>query len=336
MTAVLSAETLIRNIANTCWDQFRCIASTHEQVDLDFWVTGFAYDVVGALGFWEPFNFMSSGTDQQGIMDSVLADFIKMGSMGHVPGQMIWYSDCIAKAISRYMGNDSVSAYGKFVSGIDKRILDRRERGKVERRDMLQYFFEAKTDAGLPLPYGDILSECRNVIGAGADTTSIGIKAVLGYLLQNPNHLAELRRAIEDYYNMNGLPNHEITYNQCLEIPLLQAVIKESTPLHPSIMFQLPRYVPPEGVTIAGSFIPGRHAISMSPRSHNRSKDIFGEDADEWRPERWLEDESKTKYMDSLLTTVSRRSRIKYELLTVLSLGMAREHAWGRILRLSS
>jgi cytochrome P450 len=94
--------------------------------------------------------------------------------------KVIYYNNPIAKEISRYLGNDSVSAYGKFVSGIDKRILDRRERGKVERRDMLQYFFEAKTDAGLPLPYEDILSECRNVIGAGADTISIGIKAVLG------------------------------------------------------------------------------------------------------------------------------------------------------------
>jgi hypothetical protein len=336
MTAVLSAESLIQNIANMCWDQFHLIASTHKTVDLDFWVTGFAYDVVGELGFGEPFNFMSSGTDQRGIMDSVLTGFIKMGSMGHVPGQMIWYNNPIAKAISRHLGNDSVSAYGKFVSGIDKRILDRRERGKVERRDMLQYFFEAKTDAGLPLPHGDILSECRNVIGAGADTTSIGIKAVLGYLLQNPKHLAELRRVIDDYYDKNGLPNHEITYNQCLEIPLLQAVIKESTRLHPSIMFQLPRYVPLEGVTIAGSFIPGGYAVSMSPRSHNRSKDIFGEDADKWRPERWLEDESKAKHMDSLLATVSKRSRIKYGLLRVPSLDMARELVWERILRSSS
>jgi cytochrome P450 len=72
-------------------------------------------------------------------------------------------------------------------------------------------------------------------------------------------------------------------------------------------MFQLPRYVPPEGVTIAGSFIPGGYAVSISPRSHNRLKEIFGEDADEWRPERWLEDESKSKYMDYLLTTVSQR-----------------------------
>lgn len=304
MTSVLSAESLVQQVCELCWAQFNRMAESHEVLDLDFWVTGFAYDVVGELGFGESFKFMECGKDREGIMDSVLMGFIKMGSMGHIPGQMAWYNNSIAKSLSKLSGKDSVNAYGRFITGIDKRILDRRARGNAERRDMLQYFFEGKTDKGEPLPHGDILSECRNVIGAGADTTSIGIKAILGYLAQDPQTIRKLQEELDSYYERNNLPDHQITYNECLEMPLLQAVIKESTRLHPSIMFQLPRYAPPEGVTIAGHFVPGGCALSMSPRSHNHSKEIFGNDADRWRPERWLENEEKSKYMESLLTTV--------------------------------
>lgn len=158
------------------------------------------------------------------------------------------------------------------------------------------------------------MSECRNVIGSGADTTSIGIKAILGYLIQNLETLTNLREELDAYYEKINLLDHTISYSQCLEMPLLQAVIKESTRIHPSIMFQLPRYAPPEGVTIAGHFVPSGCAVSMSPRSHNRSKEIFGDDADKWRPERWLENDEKSKYMDSLLSTVSFLSCFEFKL----------------------
>jgi len=38
----------------------------------------------------------------------------------------------------------------------------------------------------------------------------------------------------------------------------------------------------------------------------NRSKEIFGEDANEFNPERWLGDEKKARYMESGLATVHR------------------------------
>jgi cytochrome P450 len=116
--------------------------------------------------------------------------------------------------------------------------------------------------------------------------------------------MARLRSEIDEYYNSRNLTT-PITYAQTLEMPFLQAVIKEAGRLHPSIMYQLPRYAPPEGVTIDGKFLPSGTEVGMTPLTMNRDKAIFGEDADEFRPERWLENAEKARYMDSMLTTVS-------------------------------
>jgi cytochrome P450 len=67
--------------------------------------------------------------------------------------------------------------------------------------------------------------------------------------------------------------------------------------------------VPPEGITIQKYFIPGGAHVSMSPWAMNRSKEVFGDDANVWRPERWLGDSEKAKSMDNLLTTFGYGSR---------------------------
>ena len=49
--------------------------------------------------------------------------------------------------------------------------------------------------------------------------------------------------------------------------------------------------VPPQGDTIDGKFIPGGTNIGQNTFSMMRRTDIFGQDADVFRPERWLDAE---------------------------------------------
>lgn len=46
--------------------------------------------------------------------------------------------------------------------------------------------------------------------------------------------------------------------------------------------------VPPEGDTIDGRFVPGGTRIAHNTYAVQRRQDIFGDDADVFRPERWL------------------------------------------------
>jgi cytochrome P450 len=123
------------------------------------------------------------------------------------------------------------------------------------------------------------------------------------YLIQNPATYKRLQKEVDTFYDMNLTNGTEISY-KCLTLPFLQAVIKESGRMYPSIIYQIPRYVPAEGINIAGYDIPPGTAAGISALSYNRSKAIFGEDSNTFRPERWLEDETRAKQMDALLGTV--------------------------------
>jgi cytochrome P450 len=76
------------------------------------------------------------------------------------------------------------------------------------------------------------------------------------------------------------------------------AVIKEATRILPSIVFQLLRHAP-ENFVVRGELIPAGTPVGISPIAQNRDKDIWGPDANEFRPERWLQDEARTKYLDT-------------------------------------
>jgi cytochrome P450 len=140
-------------------------------------------------------------------------------------------------------------------------------------------------------------------LGAGADTVSIGIRAIIIYLLDNPTVYKQLQKEVDDFYK-NNISSGEITYQQCLSLPYLQAVVKESGRMYPSIVYQIPRYVPAEGIKITGYDIPPGTAAGISAMAMNRSKEIFGSDANRFRPERWLKNELRAKQMDALLSTV--------------------------------
>lgn len=60
------------------------------------------------------------------------------------------------------------------------------------------------------------------------------------------------------------------------------------------------KQVPPEGDTYNGMFIPGGTRIGISVWGLFRSRELWGEDADVFRPERWLEvDEGRRREMDN-------------------------------------
>ena len=85
-----------------------------------------------------------------------------------------------------------------------------------------------------------------------------------------------------------------------------QAIIKESLRMHPSLCMPLERVAPPEGATVCGVVLPPGTIVGVMAPIVNRDKGVFGEDADSFRPERWLEaDAEHLKVMDRTFFSVS-------------------------------
>jgi hypothetical protein len=122
-------------------------------------------------------------------------------------------------------------------------------------------------------------------------------------------------------------------------MPYFQACVKEALRMHPAVGQLLERVVPQEGVTIRGVFLPGGTVVGMNPWVAARDKEIYGADADTFRPERWIQaDEKALKLMDRNWLAVSMTIFVaddctQSQLLTDSvwrSLGLEQERVLGR------
>lgn len=136
--------------------------------------------------------------------------------------------------------------------------------------------------------------------GAGHETmtsTLISTFAMLGSHTE-----AQQRVANELSGHATYSARASIAYDDAVRLQLTQATIREAQRLHPVIGMALPRRVPAGGMAVHGlTTIPTGTTVGCNPVSLHRNPEIFGEDADVFRPERWFgegDEGDKTRAME--------------------------------------
>ena len=109
--------------------------------------------------------------------------------------------------------------------------------------------------------------------------------------MRHPAALNRLHDEIDAAASAAQLSN-PVTYAEATKLPYLTAVVKEGMRLHPSVGLTMPRHVPAGGARISGFFIPAGYRVGMNGAVVQHDREIFGDDADAFRPERWLDAEA--------------------------------------------
>lgn len=137
-------------------------------------------------------------------------------------------------------------------------------------------------------------------LGAGGDTSVNVVHALFYNLLSCP----ESARKVSGEIQATTTKLSQGTWKEARSFPYLDACIKEAARICPSIGLPLERIVPPGGTIVAGTSIPAGTVVGISAWVVNRNKDIFGKDADCWRPERWLCDKAQRTRMEQTMLSV--------------------------------
>ena len=112
------------------------------------------------------------------------------------------------------------------------------------------------------------------------------------------NIVSEIEAAVRD-----GVipPTGNIGWSEAQNLPYLQACLKEAMRLRPAVGLNITRLVPPEGAELDGQRFPGGVAIAANGWVLHRDREVFGADADDFRPGRWLEDEERARRMERFM-----------------------------------
>ncbi|KIW32454.1 uncharacterized protein PV07_04000 [Cladophialophora immunda] len=141
-----------------------------------------------------------------------------------------------------------------------------------------------------------ILRMISSTIAAGFDTSAFTMTAILYYLVKYPGAMKKLRSEIDEALNAGRL-SPQPRFVETDRLDYLGAVIKETMRMQPFVRVPLEREVPPEGAEIAGTFLPGGTIVGVSVWNAHFDRTVFGKDADEFRPDRWLEPDHQRRLM---------------------------------------
>jgi cytochrome P450 len=123
---------------------------------------------------------------------------------------------------------------------------------------------------------------------AGSDTTATALRATTLFIITQPRVYAALQSELEAAERRNQLSTPVIRDAEAKSLPYLQACIKEGLRLWPPVMGLMQKTVPPSGEVVDGRFVPAGTNIGYCAWGVLRNREVFGEDANMFRPERWL------------------------------------------------
>ncbi|KAL4908288.1 hypothetical protein BDW74DRAFT_99249 [Aspergillus multicolor] len=288
MSSLVAYEPFVDNCINVFKQRLDEFAVQGKVIDFAHWLQCYAFDVIGEITFGSRFGFLNAGNDVGGVMKS-LDDGLTISSyFGLYP----WLYPSFLR-LSKLLNLGAT--YANEFSW--RHIQETRATMKPEaysnsndqsRMTMTMKLVQAQMQNPHSMSDWDVLSTAGANVGAGSDTTSISLSATLYHLYRHPQCLAKLREEIKAF-KVEGNP----AFKDTQAMPYLQAVLKEALRVHPGTGFPMFRVVPEGGQMLAGQFFPEGTNVGINSWVLHYDTSIYGPDASDFRPERWLDAEKE-------------------------------------------
>jgi cytochrome P450 len=113
------------------------------------------------------------------------------------------------------------------------------------------------------------------------------------FIITQPETLSKLQSELDHAEEGGCISSPIITYEEAKSLPFLQACLKEGLRIWPPVLGLMQKTVPPAGDYLNGKFVPGGTQIGYCAWGVHRNQEIFGDDAEMFRPDRWFEDDEE-------------------------------------------
>ncbi|KAL5488430.1 hypothetical protein ACEPAI_6548 [Sanghuangporus weigelae] len=287
------------------WDSIIASSGSEETViDVQKWMNCVSLDSIGIAGFGHDFGAL------YGRHSTIEEVFDAFGT--RPPAGLMVLTILLGPALpilTKLPGKRAslVSKLHKTMQEVSEALLERSRKEKElagissdTSRSIIGSLLRAEdSTSDLRLTEEEVLAQMRVLLVAGYETTSISLTWALIELSLHPDKQDKLREELSEF------ANRDPTYDQLMNsLPYLDAVAREVIRLHPPVEQTgriatcddvVPLSVPittATGERVDHITLARDTSIIVPIRAINRSEEIWGPDAKEFKPERWLNSES--------------------------------------------
>ncbi|ESK90095.1 cytochrome p450 [Moniliophthora roreri MCA 2997] len=204
------------------------------------------------------------------------------------------------RELSDYMWQLSLEIYHEKMQALnqgDQAVVEQIGKGKDIMSVLINENLKASEEDRLD--EGELIGQMSTLIFAAMDTTSSALARTLLLLAENPSVQTRLREELVQARQDND--GHDLGYDTLVSLPYLDCICRETLRLYPPVPrlmrttakdTVLPLSTPvtgTDGSVITEIPVPAHTNVYISILGSNRNTSLWGPDALEWKPERWLE-----------------------------------------------
>ncbi|KAI8984875.1 cytochrome P450 [Trametes punicea] len=293
----------------TNWDN-QLVSTDSIVVDVQKWMNHISLDSIGIAGFSHDFGSL------EGNYSSVADVFDRMGHLkpspitaaaimfGHV-FPFLWHLPTPMRRMQKKLNKSMEEIANVVLENARREMTGIGEKGREENSIIGLLIKAEDTDSSLRMTQEEIMAQMNVLILAGYETTSISLTWALIELCRQPEKQARLREELKEQF-----PNSDPTWEQLTNgasLHYLDAVVHEILRLHPPLTITdrmaaksdiIPLSEPvhlPNGQLADHVAIAAGQLVTVPIACINTSSALWGADAKQFRPERWLTDEGIPK-----------------------------------------
>ncbi|KAJ8133454.1 hypothetical protein O1611_g165 [Lasiodiplodia mahajangana] len=275
------------------------IAKGGEIMDIGTVIAYFQVDLVSSVELGKAWGDLEDDKDHFGFLEMSDAFVPIVQSLSFSPtARAIYTSTWFMKLLGPK--TTDTSGIGLFIGILEKEVK-RRFNEKTEKAhetdDILSHWMK----------HGLSEIECQQdlslLVPAGSETSVMVVRGTLLLLMSSPVIYRKMKEEIKDAIT-RGLISNPATNEEAKSLVYMQAVVREGLRLMAPVNFGFPKRVPASGDTICGTYIPPGTDVYGNYFRMMRSKEVFGNDAEIFRPERFLGDGENVRDMIKVVDLV--------------------------------
>eukprot|EP00253_Pinus_taeda_P020753 PITA_20753 len=152
-------------------------------------------------------------------------------------------------------------------------------------KDFVDVLLE-KAEADSKMTRETVKAVVFDMLAAGLETTSTTLEWAMSELLRHPHVMKTLQEEIECVVGKD----RKVNESDVASMKYLHCVVKETLRLYPPVAIAIP-HESVETVTVGGYYIPKKTTLIANLWAIGRDPNVWGLDASEYKPERFMKDE---------------------------------------------
>jgi cytochrome P450 len=251
-------------------------------IDIREWASRATLDIIGVAGMGKDFDSLSNPENE--LYETYKAIFSNARGARIVQVFLMLLPQWLAAALP-LKRNDEIGKAVKTIRKVSGELIkDKRAqmaRGEKPALDILSVAMESGGFSD-----DDLVNQLMTFLAAGHETTASAMAWAAYLLCKHPETQTRLRAELHAEIPNLLDPASQITSADIDRLPYLNAVLNETMRVFPPVPLTLREAAC--DTTIQGSFVPRGTTVVICPWAINTSTHLWGPDAREFNPDRWL------------------------------------------------